>query len=179
MRFLVGECMCDHWGGKEPWPGGYAEEPQRGEPFEQSLNPGGLLVWLAMLLSMLGHNLKGDQRAVPQSSKALFLPPHRSLSCSLSLKTLSLSIFSILLQTTVHFTGNSGQKWYHLCTKCIKYTRSFLCRLKEIPGRDASLGKLQITKIIKNNILQSVKCKVLSATLVTFWFPIDFKWVYI
>lgn len=101
MRVLVRECVCDHWGGKEPWPGGYTEEPQRGEPFEQSLNPGGLQVWLAVLLSMLGHNLKGDQRAVPQSSKALFLPPH--LSLSLSLNTLSLHIFHILLQTTVHF----------------------------------------------------------------------------
>lgn len=71
-----GVCVCDHWGGKELWPGGNAEEPQRGEPFERSLNPGGLQVWLAMLLSMLGHNLKGDQRAVPLSSKPLFLPPH-------------------------------------------------------------------------------------------------------
>lgn len=123
MRVLVGECVCDHWGGKEPWPDGYAEEPQRGEPFEQSLNPGGLQVWLAMLLSMLGHNLKGDQRAVPQSSKAVFLPPHLfpSLSLSLPLHTLSLSIFTRLLQTTVHFTVNSGQTLCHLCTKYTKY----------------------------------------------------------
>ena len=77
-------CVCDHWGGKELRPGSYAEEPQKGEPFERSLNPGGLQVWLAVLLSMLGHNLKGDQRAIPQSSKALFLPPHLCLSLSLS-----------------------------------------------------------------------------------------------
>lgn len=83
-----GACMCDHWGGKEPWPGTYTVQPQRGEPFEQSLNPGGLKVWLAMLLSILGHNLKGDQSAVPQNSKALFLPPH------LSLLPLSLPVFS-------------------------------------------------------------------------------------
>lgn len=81
MQVLVGERMCvitevERSCGLVL----YAVEPQWGEPFEQSLNPGGQKVWLALLLSILGHNLKGDQRAVPQSSKALFLPPHPSLS---------------------------------------------------------------------------------------------------
>lgn len=106
--------VCDHWGGKEPWPGGYTEEPQRGEPFEQSLNPGGLQVWLTMLLSMLGHNLKGDQSVVPQSSKALFLPPR--LCRSLFLHTRSLTIFSYL-PTTENVFVNSGLNMHKTCRK--------------------------------------------------------------
>lgn len=109
--------VCDHWGGKEPWPGGYTEEPQRGEPFEQSLNPGGLQVWLTMLLSMLGHNLKGDQSVVPQSSKALFLPPR--LCRSLFLHTRSLTIFSYL-PTTENFFVNSGLNMHKTCRKWTK-----------------------------------------------------------
>lgn len=48
----------------------------------QSRNPGGLQVRLAVLLSMLGRDLKGDQRADlrPLRGKTLFLPLHLALS---------------------------------------------------------------------------------------------------
>lgn len=43
MQILVGEGGRDHWGGKETWPRGYAEEPQRTRWAE--LEPGGSCLW--------------------------------------------------------------------------------------------------------------------------------------
>lgn len=95
-----------------------AVQPQWGEPFEQSLNPGGLKVWLALLLSIPGHNLKGDQKAVPQSSKALFLPPHPSLS------PLSACPFSPFFYKPSYISlWNLDKKFYHLCTEHVEYVQ--------------------------------------------------------
>lgn len=58
-------------------------------------------------------------------------------SSSLPLSLHTLSLFTFFLDTN-HWTFHCEfwTKIYHLCTKCLKYTRSFLCRklmLRELP----------------------------------------------
>lgn len=88
MHVLVrGARACDRWGGKEPRPMLRKENPLS----RAWTMGGGGAGLLAALLSMLGCNLKGDQTAAPQSSRALVLPHHLHLS---SLSTCTLPPFS-------------------------------------------------------------------------------------
>lgn len=72
-----GAHVCDHWGGKETRPGPPAWRLRKESPLSRAGTLGGR--GFDLLLSILGHNLKGDHITVLQSSTALILPHHPCL----------------------------------------------------------------------------------------------------